>query len=309
MPTAVADVEASNYHRSHHTRAGIELPRAGYDRLLFSAPRATRILRPWPVCMDDYKRSCDQHSKRAAYARRAMYRHLADSAAPVVEIFYEPIQPFRPRFRVVLRASMTRLLDLDQVNAVLGFLRAHTGVELVLCELELTLDFPPRRASELRRLYAPRRRVRDCADTRYWGSRKSAVSLRCYLKTEDSIRVARFELVARRDALRKWHLNSVDDLGTAQWSTIVGPMLQFVMVDPRGQCSPQERAEFENSFLTVGVSATLKALPRARRERLRRQLRPAPISREVMDLLRALETQGKECGGSNANRTPRHAVA
>jgi len=202
---------------------------------------------------------------------------------------------------------MPQLLDLEQVAAALALLFLHTGVQPTLSELELTLDFPPLRASELRRVYVPRARTRKNRGRWFCvGSRNSAVSVRGYPKCEDGMQTARVELVARRRALRSWDLNSIDDIHAAQWVTLVAPRLRFVTLDPNARCSTEERTRLLDDFDTLGVSATLRGLPKARRESVRRQLRPAPITAEVTRLLRQLTGRAdaaRKGEGSHAKQT------
>ena len=103
--------------------------------------------------------------------------------------------------------------------------------------------------------------------------------------------IARIELVLRRDALRSLDANTLADLSALNWSELVSKRLRLVELDPIARCDANKRAELKHSLATVGVSATLRALPEARREWLRRHLVPSPIQHDVGALIRSLDTQ------------------
>jgi hypothetical protein len=266
------------------------LPRAGFDRLLFSASRPCRFVPLWPRTLAGvYQRIRVYPPGYGRYARCAEYRHLSNPSAALLEIFYSSTCCFCPQFRVCFRATMTRLLDVDDVSAILALLRESTGAVLILSEIEVTLDFPPHRAKALRCAYAPN--VRQRHDHGAWfaiGSRNSASSIRGYLKTEDHIRVARLEVTLRRHALRRARINDVGALRNVDWNGLLACRLQFVTISPRSRCSASDRERYLASFVKNGVAATLRGLPRARRDWLRRQLQPARIASDVTQLLRCL---------------------
>jgi hypothetical protein len=279
--------------RSCHNPA---LPRIGFDRLDFTAIRRD-IAPTWPEQILDYERRSDCRPNRRnapGFRRRAEYRHKTDASAPVLDILYDPAGPFRPRFRLSFRApaDLSKLLDLDVVAPALAFLSHHAQTTLRLSEVELTLDFPPERGSELRQAYVPRARTRhEKGDWWVIGSRKSAFSLRGYEKTVPGLSVARIELVLRRDALRSLGADTLTGLSTLDWPELVSKRLRLVELDRLARCDADEQVELERSLATVGVSASLRALPKARREWLRRHLVPSPIQSEVSELVRSLDTK------------------
>lgn len=296
-------MHASNYHRAHH---GLMLPRVGFDRLAFTSASASPDL---PPTIGAWRRAGDHALRQeGAYRRRAEYRNAGDPDAPVLDVLYNPAAPFRPTLRVSFRASMARLLDVETVAGVVRALAAHTGAaRALLCELELTLDFPPQRMSELRGAYVPyARAINQRGSWRSIGSRSSATSFRAYEKHEEGFTVARIELVARRDALRRWNIQQLADLSGIAWPDVVRSRLRFLEV--AGDAAAPERERYTRMIAGNGVNATLKALARPERERFRRRLQPSPIDGEVATLLKGFKPRVTERGGVADTTRPRRLV-
>lgn len=289
----------------------LALPRAGFDRMDLTPRRPSHAFQP-PARILDYDRQHDYRPKRPGYARCATYRDLSDSNAPIVDILYRPVLPFRPSFRLSFRARMSQLLDIDTMDtiaAALNFVHSHTGSSTKLCELELTLDFEPERLLELRNTYLPRGRAPVIRADGSWfdGSRRSSTYTRAYFKDENDFQTARVEVVVTRDALRSRGINSLDDLrGTAghalfalaQWR------LRFEELCPPTRRSWPERAHYQALIAAHGVARLRRTLPtKADRERLRRRLQPAPVQYEVNELLHALHARISERLASSSRRS------
>ena len=148
----------------------LKLPRAGFDRLLFSAPQvydAPKSIPPLilPKSLGPFKRQEDHAlPSHPSYSRRSAYA-TADETT-FMDIFYRPRYTPRPLFQVQFRACMRCLLDLrvvDQaIEEVSRFIfrcpeiatliaRPPFGIPFTLSEVEFTLDFPEGYARELRR--------------------------------------------------------------------------------------------------------------------------------------------------------------
>ncbi len=242
-------------------------PRAGFDRLLFSAPVvycAPRSLPKLslPKSLGPFRRRGDTalHAKSSpTYGRRAAYA-TADEEV-FMEILYRPRCTPSPLFQVQFRAPMRHLLDLDIVDQAIKDLSISIFLlvdrdaaarvilprllpfRLTLSEVEFTLDFPDRggtaRALERslltpwsRRHFAPH--LDEASDGRR--PRHPRNSFRVYDKTEDDkiegrltrIRVARVEWVIRRDQLRTWQVDTIADLRSVPWTSRALRRIRFV---------------------------------------------------------------------------------
>lgn len=293
---------ASNYLRPSH--AVLALPRVGYDRLDFTSG----VQRPLPALLGEYQRTGDKWLTTSTYRRKASYRHTSDAAAPILDVLYDPRLPFRPTLRVRFRATMVHLLDLETIARALQALRPYIAAP-VLCELELTLDFPVRRAAELRRLYVPRARAYETREQwRWWcvGSRTSAMSIRGYEKHEAEMSTARIEVTARRAALKRLHVTGLGGLIEIDWWSVLASRLRFVELDP-GRCDAETYGRLTREFAARGVNATLRSLPRAERERIKRRWQPARIGRDVRRLVRAFRPRVSDAVVNDSPRVGRPA--
>ncbi len=308
----------------------IPTPRAGFDRVLFSAPVvycAPRSLPKLslPKSLGPFRRGGDTalHAKSSpTYGRRAAYA-TADEGT-FMEILYRPRFTPSPLFQVQFRAPMRHLLDLDIVDQAIKDLSISIFLlvdrdaaarvilprllpfRLTLSEVEFTLDFPDRggtaRALERsllipwsRRHFAPH--LDEASDGRRPRHRRN--SFRVYDKTEDDkiegrikrIRVARVEWVIRRDQLRAWRVNTIADLRGVPWTDRVPKRMRFVEFHPsRGNRHVPEWV-YEGLVKVAGPAfAVQKQSPKARR-RLRGRLRPNDFHVQAEAALRALEAE------------------
>ncbi len=304
-------------------------PRAGFDRLLFSAPVvycAPRSLPKLslPKSLGPFRRGGDTalHAKSSpTYGRRAAYA-TADEGT-FMEILYRPrCTTPSPLFQVQFRAPMRHLLDLDIVDQAIKDLSISIFLlvdrdaaarvilprllpfRLTLSEVEFTLDFPDRggtaRALERsllipwsRRHFAPH--LDEASDGRRPRHRRN--SFRVYYKTEDDkiegrikrIRVARVEWVIRRDQLRAWRVDTIADLRGVPWTSRVLRRMRFVEFHPSRGNRHVPEWVHEGRVTVAGAAYALRKCSPKDRQRLHRRFRPNDFHAQAEAALREFE--------------------
>src|SRR5262249_1050704 len=139
--------------------------------------------------------------------------------------------------------------------------------------------------------YAPRTRgagEQRGAASWSWGSGKSASRFRLYFKVEAGAQFARTECNLRRDALRRYGINTVADLRATNWSRLATRLFRFVEVRaPKRGHAGLDNEVLQTKIDAVGVRGALDAFP-SRRASLRRRLRPSgnhlALVRQLLEL-------------------------
>lgn len=290
----------------------LKVPRAGFDRLLLSAPQVYGAPKSipqlfLPKSLGPFKRQKDSAlPSHPTYSRRAAYATL--DGTTFMDVFYRPRCTPRPLFQVQFRASMRCLLDLgiieQAINELSGFIFRSSNVEqrflssfrLTLSEVEFTLDFPGGYARELRRsLLTPWSRqhyafeLDDAPGGR--GSRRSRIGFRVYPKSEEGITVARVEWVIRRGQLQRWGVNTIADLRRVPWTDYVLRRIQFVDFHPSRNNSGRVQWAYKGQVKVGGVAWALLNHSPKNRLWLRRHLRPNAFHAQAEEALRTFEAE------------------
>lgn len=298
-----------------------KLPRVGFDRLAWTPHThldgdKSKPRKPVPMSLPGFKCSGDHVAPlKSNYKRFARFRSATDPAGPLIDLFYKPMNPAtvlsvnppskptwnlrRPLFRVVIRSTMYRLLDLDEVAPIIKHLTSELGYSLQLREVELSIDFPGSSALTERlqnQLAVPRAR-RNVVGKPEWewtvqGSRRSAYFVRLYSKRESGLHATRIELHLRPGGLRRLHLTDLNKLRSAPWTELVTRRLRFRNFRLLKRDGVSEQL-LGHQIKASGLKRVLSDAPESHRERIRRRLDPDPIESTIRALLEAFEQRLK----------------
>ncbi len=298
-----------------HNPFTIQIPRAGFDRVLFSFPMVYAAPNSLPKLSlprspGVFQRQTDRAlPSHPTYRRRAAY--VTPDGTTFMDVFYRPRCTPRPLFQVQFRASMRRLLDLGVVEEAIGQLLDHRDrllhldgasdeigrrlfpFRLTPSEVEFTIDFPAGETRELRRsLHTPWCRQNygsdpDGAPSK--GSRRPRNGFRAYAKKEEGIEVSRVEWIIRRDQLRRWRVNTVADLRHVPWSELVPKRMRFVKYQPSRKHHRVPDWAYEGELRVRGANGMLRKHSRKARQRLRGRLCPDGYQGQAEEALRAFE--------------------
>ncbi len=245
----------------------LSAPRVGFDVIRGSAATAygpsapslphlfpPKVIGPFPRVADQ---ALSTHSS-PLYRRRATYTDPAHSMT--IALLYNPRTFPRPLFQIQWEASVHKLLDLAQVEAVLN--ECPWAHEVKVSGVEVALDIPGPLASlkMLQHAFDP-----PWVRERNAPRRRQQTHYRLYDKRREGIDANRVEWVVPRRELRRHGAVTIADLRRINWDVLLRRRLRFRLVKPRKAKQRPAREWVLYSVKAVGVGRVRRTWKKARR--------------------------------------------